>query len=190
MKWGWLMLLATTGALFAQGVEEDIRGPKPLIEIPVTPEPTPWLLYLACAAVALAVVGALVWWLMKKNKGVASAEEKAVRELTALEKNGGDLTAEGFALAASGIVRVFVERKFGFAAPKRTTEEFLQELATEENETLRSRMEPLRGFLKACDMAKFAGKNLAGAERGELVAKARTFVESPATEHVNKKEMV
>ena len=160
-----------------------------MIEVPEAPEPTPWLIYLAIASVVLIVVGLLVWWLLNKQAKSASAEEKAVRELADLEKKGSDLSAEDFALAASWIVRVFIQRKFGFAAPKRTTEEFLQELATEESESLRSRMDPLRGFLKACDMAKFAGTNIGGTERAELVAKARTFVEAPATEPITMKEV-
>ena len=189
MKFGSFLWLVMAAPLFAQAVEEDIRGPKGLIEIPESPEPTPWRLYIKIAMVVLLLIGALVKLLKQRKKLVATAEENAVRELSELEKRGGDLTAEDFALTASGIVRVFIERKFKFAAPKRTTEEFLSELATEESEALRSRMEPLRGFLKACDRAKFAGANLAEAERGELVAKARTFVEAPPADAVTMKEV-
>ena len=189
MRLGLLLWFGLAVSLFAQAGEDDIRGPKPLIERAATPEPTPWLVYVAIAAVALLVIGALVWFFTRKKKRIASAEEKAVRELRDLQKKGGDLSAGAFALAASGIVRTFIERKFGLAAPKRSTEEFLQELAAEENEALRSRMEPLRGFLKACDMAKFAGTNLAESERGELVARARTFVEAPLPEEIIRKEV-
>ena len=189
MKSGWFVWFVLVAPVFGQEVADDIRGPKPLVVIPDVPEPTPWLVYLAVAVVVLLVGALLVWALTRKKKVVASAEEKAVRELSDLEKNGADLEAGDFALAASGIVRTFIARKFGLAAPKRTTEEFLQELASGENESLRSRMEPLRGFLKACDMAKFAGTNLAGAERGDLVAKARTFVEAPVENELTMKEV-
>jgi hypothetical protein len=39
----------------------------------------------------------------------------------------------------------------------------------------------LRGFLKACDLAKFAGQNLGMGERGELVARAREIVDDPVS---------
>jgi hypothetical protein len=77
------------------------------------------------------------------------------------------------------VVRVFIERKFGLAAPRRTTEEFLRELSTGKDGGLQSRLEPLQGFLKACDLAKFAGQDLGMGERGELVARAREIVDDP-----------
>ena len=169
----WLLV----GGAMAQ--EEDIRGPKALIEIPVAPEATPWGMYVFFGLLALLVVGVIVWLLMKRKAPEVTSEELARKELDRLGRDGAQLEAGEFALAASQVVRVFIERKFGLAAPKRTTEEFLQELASKNDEVLRSRMEPLRGFLRSCDMAKFAGANLGVGERGELVAKARAFVDAP-----------
>jgi hypothetical protein len=173
--------------LLAQQAEDDIRGPKPLIEIP-DPEPVvPWFSYSLWALLALLVVAVIVWAIKRRSKPETTAEELARRELDRLGKEGTDLDAGDFALAASQVVRSFIERKFGLAAPKRTTEEFLQELAAEEHRVLSSRMDPLRGFLRSCDMAKFAGADLGVGERGELVAKARAFVEVP--DPINEKEV-
>lgn len=172
----------------AIGQEEDIRGPKPLIEVPVVESATPWLTYVAFGVLALLVVGGLIWMLMRKSKPEISAEDFAKQELDRLGREGSGLEAGDFALATSQVVRSFIERKFGLAAPKRTTEEFLQELARKENEALSARMEPLRGFLKSCDMAKFAGAELTVGDRGELVAKARAFVDTPATATESGKE--
>lgn len=186
MRWVGVMVFALAVPLLAQQAVEDIRGPKPLIEIP-EPEPaTPWLNYGLWALLAVLLIAGLVWMIKRRSKAEVTAEERAKLELERLGRRGSDLEAGEFALAASQVVRIFIERKFGLAAPKRTTEEFLQELASKENQALSSRLEPLRGFLKSCDMAKFAGVDLGVGERGELVAKARAFVDAP--ENLNNKE--
>jgi len=189
MRQIYFLWLATVVPVLAQDSEADIRGPKPLIELPVDPEPTPWLQYSLIGAAAFLLVGMLIWWLTRKKLVVFSAEQKAVRELQKLEGRGADLEAGDFALEASGIVRVFIERKYSLAAPKRTTEEFLQEVVSEGGESLRSKVEPLRSFLKACDMAKFAGENLGEYEREALVTKAKDFVETPVVEQTKKEEV-
>lgn len=179
----WLLIWFTMlSPVFGQGAEEDIRGPKPLIEIPVAEPATPWFLYGLSGALALLVIGLLVWMVKRRSKPETSVEDLAKRELERLDREGSDLEAGDFALAASQVVRNFIERKFGLAAPRRTTEEFLQELAQKENQAISSRMDPLRGFLKSCDMAKFAGADLSVGDRGELVAKARAFVDARVAE--------
>ena len=188
MKRVCLMMLVVMGSVYGQEGMEDIRGAKPLIEIPVVEEAVSWLVYAGVGVAVLLLVGGLIWWLGRKRAVAVSSEQKAIRELGELEKRGVDLAAGDFALAASGIVRVFIERRFGLAAPKRTTEEFLSELSRGKDTSLRSHAEPLRNFLKSCDMAKFAGKNLGASERGDLVSKARAFVESPVREEFNEKE--
>ncbi|WP_193212544.1 hypothetical protein [Luteolibacter marinus] len=174
-----LFVAAVVPSLAQEAVEEDIRGPKPLIEI-APPEPaTPWLAYGLWSLLGLAVAGVLLWWWLRRKPAVVSAEDKARLELEALGRDGGSMEAGDFAAAASQVVRVFIERRFGLAAPRRTTEEFLSELAAGGNLALSARMDPLRGFLKACDMAKFAAADLDIGRRGELVAKARAFVDVP-----------
>lgn len=179
----WHRFLATMAfvvPLAAQDApEEDIRGPKPLIEIPPPDPAVPWLTYSLWGILALLVIGILLGWCLRKKPVALTAEERARRELEVLGKEGTTMEAGDFALAASQVVRVFIERRFGLAAPRRTTEEFLGELAAGGNDALRERMEPLRGFLRSCDMAKFAGTGLDTGTRGELVAKARAFVDAP-----------
>ena len=179
---GWAMGILIAAALPAFGQaapEEDIRGPKPVIEIPVPEPATPWLEYGLWGLLALVVLGGLLGWIFKKKRVEISAENRARRELDLLGRDGGTMEAGDFAAAASQVVRVFIERRFGLAAPRRTTEEFLRELSTGKDGGLQSRLEPLRGFLKACDLAKFAGRDLGMRERGELVARAREIVDAP-----------
>lgn len=166
--------------LGAQQPAEDIRGPKPPIEVPAGESAAAWPLYALFALLLLLLAVGTFWWMKRRQRPQVSAEQWARQELDGLERSGGAMPAGDFALAASRVVRVFVERKFGVAAPKRTTEEFLQELARSENEALVSRSHTLRGFLASCDMAKFAGTDLEAAERGNLVANAKAFIEGPS----------
>lgn len=174
-----IISLLLTLPLWAQPPAEDIRGEKPLIEIPAPEQAPTWPLITWIAVAVLLIAAGIFWWLRRKQRPEISAEQWAQQELDELQRTGSTLPPSDFALAASRVVRVFVQRKFGLAAPKRTTEEFLQELALSKNTSLVSRMESLRGFLKSCDMAKFAGANLPSAERENLVANAKAFVESP-----------
>lgn len=162
-----------------QPPEEDIRGAKPLVEIPVPEKASAWPVYALIGLVAVLVIAGILSWMKRRARPELSAEQWARQELDGLQNHGGAMPPGDFALSASRVVRVFVERKFGLAAPKRTTEEFLQELSISKNESLVSRMEHLRGFLKSCDMAKFAGTNLELAEREKLIAKATAFVDAP-----------
>lgn len=174
MKWGAIFSLLVL-PLRAQELE-DIRGAKPLVEIPKAAAETNWLPYLIGAAAILLIIAAIWWWLRRKKMHELSLEDWARLELDDLQKNERDMKPGDFALAASGVVRVFVERKFGLAAPKRTTEEFLLEISRTKNERLATRMEPLRGFLRSCDQAKFAGADLGENERENLITKAKEFV--------------
>ena len=180
MKWAAVISFFLTLPLSAQ-VEEDIRGAKPLIEIPAPEKASSWPMYALIGLAVLLLITGIFWWLKRRARPAVSAEQWARQELDSLRNNGGAMMPGDFALAASNVVRVFIERKFGLAAPKRTTEEFLQEISVTKNESLVSRMEPLRGFLKSCDMAKFAGTNLEVAERESLISKAKTFVDTPET---------
>lgn len=157
---------------------QDIRGPKPLVEVPEPVPPTPWLAYGLVALGVLAAIAGLVWWLTRKRRVVLTPEQKARRELDQLRGQGGAMAADVFAEAASGVLRRFIERRFGMAAPKRTTEEFLHEV-TRGTHGLEERIDALRDFLRACDLAKFAGEDLDRLQREDLLLKARGFVNEP-----------
>lgn len=159
--------------------QDDIRGPKPLVEIPLPEPQVPWERNVLVGLLVLLLLGGLFAWWKSRKPAVASAEEKARRALVKLERDGDTLEAGDFAAGASQVVRVFIERRFGLAAPRRTTEEFLHELAGDEGKVLQSRSTSLKDFLKSCDMAKFAAAELEFGERGELVAKARAFIAEP-----------
>ena len=60
-----------------------------------------------------------------------------------------------FCIAVSDALRVYLEERFNFRAPERTTEEFLLDL---QQTTLLSpeQKESLTAFLQECDLVKFA----------------------------------
>lgn len=158
--------------------EEDIRGPRGLVEIPV-PEKPPVALWWGIGGGLLAV--AVVYLLMKKFEAVKKGKSPlsiAMSSLTELAGTREALPAEAFANRAAQTVRQYVAEQFGIAAPRRTTEEFLHDLAKNENVPLVGESDHLRVFLKSCDLAKFAGSNLNMSQRDELLQAARGFIET------------
>ena len=173
-------LLAGVGVLSAQTPppEEDIRGAKPLVEIPVPPRP-PYEIWLGIGGVILLLV--IVWFIWKHFRAKQKAKsprEVAMRSLTELEVKTDTMTAEAFAYQSSKVVRQYIAGRFGVAAPRRTTEEFLRDLAQDETSPLAGHGDHLKGFLKSCDLAKFAGSNLDTIQRVELLQAARGFIQA------------
>lgn len=60
-----------------------------------------------------------------------------------------------FSIAVSGAIRVYLEERFQFHAPDRTTEEFLYELQAT-NLLTAEQKQSLADFLASCDLIKFA----------------------------------
>jgi hypothetical protein len=125
--------------------------------------PHPWS-YWACWAGAVVGLAAVVfWWLRlrqlrseRPHSTVAThAHEDA---LSALEKARTLIrpgNSKAYAIEVSGIVRRYIENRFGIRAPHRSTEEFLQEAKV--SPLLEPRYQSsLAGFLTGCDFLKFA----------------------------------
>lgn len=172
-----LLVAAAAGHLAAQqpAPEEDIRGPKPAVEIPVPKEPE-YAFWAGAAGGALAVLVAAWFWKKRARKlRRQSPREVALGSLSTLESSHADLTAEAFANRAAQTLRQYLADRFGLAAPRRTTEEFLHDIARDGSQ-LTGESDHLRTFLKSCDLAKFAGAALNENQRHELVEAARTFI--------------
>jgi len=81
-------------------------------------------------------------------------------------------TSRPYGIEVSGVIRRYVERRFGLVAPRRSTEEFLVEASAS------AKLEPahrqlLADFLGTCDFLKFAR---ARAELTELEAQHKAAV--------------
>lgn len=133
----------------------DIRGLKPLVDIPSGWE---WL-WWTLAALALLALAVWTWrWWRKKQAQPAPvvvipphvrAKRKLAEALALL--NDPRL----FCIAVSDAVRVYLEERFNYRAPERTTEEFLLELQAASS-LYPDQKQSLAQFLESCDLVKFA----------------------------------
>jgi len=85
-------------------------------------------------------------------------------------------SAREFGIAASEVIRSYIEKRFNVIATQRTTEEFLQTLLQGSNDVLARHRALLAEFLQKCDFIKFAGTSLAAADLEALFQSARGFV--------------
>jgi hypothetical protein len=83
---------------------------------------------------------------------------------------------KSFVIAVSDTARTYLEERFNFHAPERTTEEFLRELS---NTSLLAgeQKESLGRFLESCDLVKFAKYEPGENELHELHSSAVKLVE-------------
>ncbi len=133
----------------------DIRDIKPPIEIM-----TGWT-WLWWALAILAVAGAAIllwrWWQNRKaNVPVAPPVPAHVRAKQKLAEALALISQpKPFVTAVSDTARFYLEERFQFHAPERTTEEFLRELAGTKL-LMPDQKESLGNFLESCDLVKFA----------------------------------
>ena len=180
---GVALLLCVSGHLSAQAPtppDADIRGPKPLVEIPRPAKPNTYIWLGGGGAAAVLALGAFLWYRYANRKRRVSPRESALAALAVLEASREALVAEAFANRAAQTIRQYIAERFGLAAPRRTTEEFLNALASDTGSPLHAVSDPLRVFLKSCDLAKFAAVPLDGGQRGELLQAARGFITATA----------
>ncbi|HYG21675.1 MAG TPA: hypothetical protein VEH04_02750 [Verrucomicrobiae bacterium] len=144
-----------------------IRDIKPPVEIPSGWE---WLWWtLGAIAVAGIIAWVIWWWRRRQMKPDAVPLVPAhVRARQKLEAALGLISQpKPFCIAVSDTVRFYLEERFNFHAPERTTEEFLHELSGT-NLLLPDQKETLGDFLTRCDLVKFARYEPREAELREL----------------------
>ena len=84
-----------------------------------------------------------------------------------------------FTYRVTEILRAYIERKFGLAAPEMTTEEFLTALSRQRR-SLPYDAERLREFLVSCDYIKYAALQPRREDAENMLATARAFVHATA----------
>jgi hypothetical protein len=145
----------TNASSNATVVPDALRDIKPPVELPNI---WLWVAIGIGALVLLAVIAALVWFFVLRPKPVAvvppvpphvRAKQKLQEALAFLAQ------PKPFCTLVSDTVRFYLEERFDFHAPERTTEEFLHELQNT-NRLLPDQKETLGEFLKGCDLVKFA----------------------------------
>ncbi|MBN1344641.1 MAG: DUF4381 family protein [Phycisphaerae bacterium] len=156
----------------------DVKGP---VDLP-TP-PSRWYWWALGGGAAAIVLIVLVVWLVRRRRrrGPRFVEvpphEWAMAELQRLVDE--DLLGKGrvqeFYYRLNGIIRQYIEHRFGLTAPEMTTEEFLAALRDSDHLSP-GHKELLKRFMAACDLVKYA-RYLPGSEEVEQVfATARDFI--------------
>lgn len=153
-----------------------LRDIKPPVEIP---NPWAWVWWaIGALAVAALASGVLVYFLRRRGRVAPPPPIPAhVRARQRLE-NALALLAQPkpFCVLVSDTIRSYLEERFNFRAPERTTEEFLYELR-DTNLLLPDQKEGLGEFLKCCDLAKFAKYEPREPELRELHGSALRLIE-------------
>ncbi len=172
----------TTGP---KGDIRDIRGP---IHIP---DPRLWLFY-ALGGILLAFLAWAVWkWLGKRQSLRAkTAFEIALEELEKAKALMRPEMAERFSVMVSGTIRTYIEKRFQMRATRKTTHEFIIQVAIDSTSELSRHGEALREFLLHCDLAKFARQRFSREQMEEMHQSAWHFVEEtrPQPENEAKKK--
>ena len=128
---------------------------KPLIDIP---DAWLWVIWIASTLVVLTLIYFLWRYLRKKSElaKIAPIIPPHIRARRALEE-ALTLISEPkpFSIRVSDTLRIYLEERFSFHAPDRTTEEFLYELQSTKLLTAEQK-QSLAEFLTHCDLIKFA----------------------------------
>ncbi len=161
------------GANFAEAAEDirDIRGPKAVSESWVMPA-------VLAGAIGVALFAYALWHRRhrKPHRRVLTLSELALEHLEEARALMHPATAREFGIAASEVIRNYIEKRFDVIATQRTTEEFLQTLLQSSNEALARHRVLLAEFLHQCDFVKFAGASLAVRDMESLFQSARGFI--------------
>jgi hypothetical protein len=154
----------------------DIRDIKPPIEI-ASGYAWVWQLLIV---VALAVAAFLLWRWWKNRKLNIVLPPPVPAHVRARQKLAEALALitqpKPFVIAVSDTARTYLEERFNFHAPERTTEEFLRELVGTKLLTP-DQKSSLGNFLASCDLVKFAKYEPGENELRALHSSAERLVE-------------
>jgi HAMP domain-containing protein len=170
---GWVWPVLLFGAALAEAEQDirDIRGPKAV--------PGSWVLPAVLAGALVVALCAYAVW-RRRHRGTRSRSltlsEQALERLESTRPLMRPATAREFGIAASEVIRNYIEKRFDVIATQRTTEEFLQTLLQSSNESLARHRSLLEEFLQQCDFVKFAAGSLAVTDMESLFRSARGFV--------------
>jgi len=154
----------------------DLRDIKPPLVIP-----NAWVwIFWAVAALVMVAILVFAWRYWRKRLArapVVPVVPPHIRARRKLERALALLSQpREFCILVSDTIRIYLEERFEFRAPERTTEEFLYELR-ETNRLLPAQKERLGEFLKSCDLVKFARYEPREPELRELLGSALRLVD-------------
>jgi hypothetical protein len=136
-------------------VTNELRDIKPPLEIPTGWALVGWIILL----LVLAAVGFWAWRFWRRKRAELAVVPIIPPHVRAKQKLQEALALIGqpreFCILVSDTIRGYLEERFNFHAPERTTEEFLNELR-ETNLLTPEQKDGLGEFLQGCDLVKFA----------------------------------
>jgi hypothetical protein len=144
----------------------------------------PWILavlVVAGAGAPFAVRGLLAWRAERRRRSAYDVARTELDSLLATPRPSDRASMDAFFVELSGIVRRYVENRFGLRSPELTTEEFLEALA-DSPELLRTHQQLLQRFLRRADLVKFAHAIPEAADVEESIGAARRFLEQTREE--------
>jgi Domain of unknown function (DUF4381) len=157
--------------LLAQGLPHDIAPPVDYSLIP------PWLIFVG-SALALSLIGALIWYgrkLWPKKQVVRTARERALDALERMEIELERMRPYQFSIVVSDALRRYVLEQFNLPMTRQTSIEFLNTIATTTNFSEADKS-LLKDFLDRCDLIKFARYEATTEDSRLLLDEARRFV--------------
>jgi hypothetical protein len=150
----------------------DIHGP-----IVHAASPDLWPYILAGALLLLAAY--VVIRLIRRRRHAPPADERALRELSEARTLIESDRPHELSLRVSETVRGYVEEAFDIHAPRRTTQELLDDLMRVSSPVAPYRSE-LGAFLELCDLAKYARWSLSRTQMTDIVDRAEGFIRASA----------
>ena len=133
----------------------DLRDIKPPV---VIPSGWAWV-WWTLAALAVAALLFWAWRRWQKQRALVPAVPVIPPHVRAKQKLEDALALisqpKPFCILVSDTVRIYLEERFNFRAPERTTEEFLYELKATDL-LVSAQKDSLGEFLTRCDLVKFA----------------------------------
>ena len=165
----------TNQFLTATNALRDIKPPV------LIPSGWAWFWWALGALAALAVLGSFAWiYWQRRNARELRSSPPLPAHVRAKQKLQEALALIGqpkpFCTAVSDTIRFYLEERFRFHAPERTTEEFLHELQCTPL-LLPDQKSSLGDFLQRCDLVKFARHEPREAELRDLHDSAWRLVE-------------
>ena len=169
-------MITNATAPSAASAASDIRDIKPPVEIP---NGWAWLWWLLVILAAIAVAF-FIWRWWQKRKANVPIVPPVPAHVRAKQKLGEAMALisqpKPFCILVSDTARLYLEERFDFRAPERTTEEFLRELSGTDL-LVKEQKESLGNFLASCDLVKFAKYEPREPELRELHGSAMRLVE-------------
>jgi hypothetical protein len=157
-------------------VTNNLRDIRPPVDIP-----NAWIwVWIGLALLAFAAILVAAWRYWQRQRLHLPAFPLIPAHVRAKQKLQEALALisqpQPFCFLVSDTIRVYLEERFSFHAPERTTEEFLHELRATDLLTAEQK-QSLAEFLQRCDLVKFARYDPREPELHDLHSSAVRLVE-------------